>query len=69
MSTAKKPTIDDILATLEKGERLGIDEALIFLSASKKMLDRSGMEQFFEAARAAARERHACNGLMSRWSI
>ncbi len=59
MKTTKKPTPDDILAALEKGERLGIDEALIFLAASKKMLDRSGMEQFFDAARAAARSRQA----------
>ncbi len=59
MNKAKKPSPDEILAALEKGERLGIDEALIFLSASKRMLDRSGMEQFFDAARAAAREQHA----------
>ncbi|MFQ3596891.1 MAG: hypothetical protein SNJ55_09180 [Chloroherpetonaceae bacterium] len=59
MKTAKQPTPDDILAALKKGERLGIDEALIFLAASKKMLDRSGMEQFFDAARAAARSRQA----------
>jgi 2-iminoacetate synthase ThiH len=59
MNTTKKPTLDDILTALEKGERLGIDEALMFLSASKRMLDRSGMEQFFDAARAAARERPA----------
>jgi 2-iminoacetate synthase ThiH len=58
MNTAKsKPTIDEILAAIEKGERLGIDEALMLLAASKKMLDRSGMEQFFDAARAAARTR------------
>ncbi len=58
MNTAKsKPTIDEILASLEKGERLGIDEALMLVAASKKMLDRSGMEQFFDAARAAARAR------------
>jgi 2-iminoacetate synthase ThiH len=57
MNKPKKPTPDEILATLQKGERLGIDEALIFLSASKKMLDRSGMEQFFDAARAATRTR------------
>ena len=58
MNTAKpKPTVDDILASLQKGERLGIDEALMLLAASKKMLDRSGMEQFFDAARAAARAR------------
>jgi 2-iminoacetate synthase ThiH len=58
MNTAKpKPTVDDILASLQKGERLGIDEALMLLAASKKMLDRSGMEQFFDAARAAARTR------------
>ncbi|MGQ9805247.1 MAG: hypothetical protein ACUVRP_04115 [Chlorobiales bacterium] len=57
MNKPKKPTPDEILAMLQKGERLGIDEALIFLSASKKMLDRSGMEQFFEAARAATRTR------------
>jgi 2-iminoacetate synthase ThiH len=58
MNTAKsKPTIDEIFASLEKGERLGIDEALMLLAASKKMLDRSGMEQFFDAARAAARTR------------
>lgn len=59
MNKAKKPTADDVLAALEKGERLGIDEALIVLAASKKMLDRSGMEQFFDAARAAARSRQA----------
>lgn len=57
MNKSKKPTPEEILATLQKGERLGIDEALIFLRASKKMLDRSGMEQFFDAARAAARTR------------
>jgi len=58
MNTAKsKPTIDEIFASLEKGERLGIDEALMLVAASKKMLDRSGMEQFFDAARAAARTR------------
>ncbi len=58
MNTAKsKPTIDEILASLEKGERLGIDEALMLVAASKKMLDRSGMEQFFDAARTAARAR------------
>ena len=60
MNTAKsKPTIDEILAAIEKGERLGIDEALMLLAASKKMLDRSGMEQFFDAARTAAREHQA----------
>ena len=58
MNTAKsKPTIDEILTSLDKGERLGIDEALMLVAASKKMLDRSGMEQFFDAARAAARTR------------
>lgn len=54
-----KPTLDDILAAIQKGERLGIDEALMFLDASKKMLDRTGMERFFDAARAEARKRHA----------
>ncbi len=59
MSTAKKVSIEEILTALEKGERLGIDEALMLLAAAKKMLDRSGMEQFFEAARTAARNRQA----------
>lgn len=59
MKKAKKPTTDEIVASLEKGERLGIDEALIFLDASKKMLDRTRMEQFFDTARAAARKRQA----------
>ncbi len=63
MNNAKKPTSDDILAALEKGERLGIDEALMLLAAAKKMLDRSGMEQFFDAARAAARTRQAWQSL------
>ncbi len=60
MNSAKsKPTIDEILAAIEKGQRLGIDEALMLVAASKKMLDRSGVEQFFETARAAARTRQA----------
>ncbi len=58
MNTAKpNSTIEHIFDALKKGERLGIDEALLLLAASKKMLDRSGMEQFFDAARAAARTR------------
>ncbi len=47
MNTAKsKPTIDEILAAIEKGERLGIDEALMLVAASKKMLDRSAWSNF-----------------------
>ncbi|MCS6988578.1 MAG: hypothetical protein NZM06_03590 [Chloroherpetonaceae bacterium] len=59
MNAKTKPTIDDILASIQKGERLGIEEALIFLASTKKAIDRSGMERFFDAARAEARKRPA----------
>lgn len=59
MNAKSKPTLDDIFASLQKGQRLGIEEALTLLAAAKKTLDREGAERFFDAARAEARKRPA----------
>lgn len=49
-------TLDAILEKLDKGERLGIDEALGFLAASRQFLNRDAEEKFFDAARRAAKK-------------
>jgi 2-iminoacetate synthase ThiH len=58
-----KPALSDILNAIQTGERLGIDEALIFLAETKKVIDRSGSEKFFDLASQAAQKRHSARAL------
>jgi hypothetical protein len=56
MMTKEKASIEQILEKLDKGERLGIDEAVFFVQQVKKILGKNELDRFFDAARKQARK-------------
>jgi hypothetical protein len=47
----EKVSIEQVLEKLDKGERLGIDEAIFFVQQAKKILGKNELDRFFDAAR------------------
>lgn len=54
----KKISLEEIVGKIERGERLGIDEAKEFLAASDKLLGGKALDTFYDAARREAQRHH-----------
>ncbi|WP_041468545.1 hypothetical protein [Chloroherpeton thalassium] len=46
--TEKKPSIEEILASIEKGERLGLPEARRLLDAANKFFNKKDLARFLK---------------------
>ncbi|MBC8042064.1 MAG: hypothetical protein IAF08_01350, partial [Rhizobacter sp.] len=59
----KKIPLEEIVGKIERGERLGIDEAKAFLAASDKLLGGKALDTFYDAARREAKRYHSLRTL------